>query len=151
MPRPVTFTCTQELAIPPEQMFAKVRDVSSWTTFDGYGLLPGIEHAEYEVETPQVAGSVIRLRNSDGSTHTETIVKWLPPERLVLRLGNFSRPLSLIATHFDETWTFYESGNGYSAERSFAMHPCCAAAKIALWPISLMMRRAVSIHLEKIA
>lgn len=151
MPKPITFVCEQELSIPPMAVFEKMRDVSTWSTFDGYLLLPGIEQAEYEVETAEIAGSVIRLHNSDGSTHTETIVEWTVPNRIVLRLGEFSPPLNRLATHFDETWTFEERAGRSFARREFAMYAKSAAAKIPLFLISYMMRRAVAAHFKKIA
>jgi len=151
MSRSITFVCEQELFIHPSKIFDKMSDVSTWNTFDGYFLLPGIERAEYEVETEEMVGSVIRLHNSDGSTHTETIVEWSVPNRIRLRLGEFSPPLSRLATHFDETWTFEGRAGRQFARREFVMRARSAAAKIPLYLIAHMMRRAVANHFKKIA
>ena len=72
--------------------------------------LPGIKAAEFEARTPEVVGTRIRVTNTDGSSHVEEIVEWEPDRRLRLRMGEFSPPLSRLATGFDETWEFERTG-----------------------------------------
>jgi hypothetical protein len=148
--KPVTFACHATLPHSPEEIAAQILDVSKWPGFQGYGLLPGIKSAYFENATPGIIGSRIRVTNMDGSNHVEEIVAWEPERRLVLRLGDFSKPLSSLATHFVETWQFERVGNGTSVTRCFAMHANSWSKKPALWLISFFLKRAIARHLRDI-
>jgi hypothetical protein len=41
-------------------------------------------------------GSRIRVRNTDGSQHVEEILKWVPNKELILKLQEFTPPLSYL-------------------------------------------------------
>ncbi len=147
--KPITFLCQETLGIPPEEIARRILDLDRWTDFQGYGPLPGIRAAAFEARTPQVVGTVIRVSNTDGSTHTEEIVEWDPPRRLRLRMGGFSPPLSRLATGFDETWEFESVSGGSRVVRRFDLHPRASAPRPLLWLISLLLRRAVARHLRQ--
>lgn len=146
--KPVTFTCHDTVPLPPEEIAAQILDVSKWPTFQGYGPLPGIKSAEFETRTPNVIGSRIRVTNSDGSSHTEEILEWQPDRRVVMRLGEFSKPLSSMASHFIETWDFERVGNGTRVARSFEMHARSMRTKLVLWVISFFLKGAIARHLR---
>jgi hypothetical protein len=97
--------------------------------FTGFGLIPGIKTAEFEVRTPGIVGSRIRVTNTDGSSQVEEIVEWQPDHRLRLRMQDFSAPLSRLATVFDETWEFRRIGDATKVTRSFELHAKSAAAR----------------------
>ena len=96
----------------PDEIAQQILDVTKWPDFQGYGPIPGIKTAEFEVRTANAVGSRLRVTNLDGSTHVEEIVVWRPDERLQLHMQNFSPPLSRLATGFVETWS-NDRGNCY--------------------------------------
>ena len=145
----VTFTCYETVPLRPEEIAGQILDVSKWPTFQGYGPLPGIQSAEFETRTQDAVGSRIRVTNLDGSSHTEEILEWLPEQRVVMQLGNFSTPLSSMASHFIETWDFERVGDETKVARSFEMHPKSIRAKLALWVISFFLKGAIARHLRE--
>ena len=147
--RPIRFSCTDTLALAPADIAGRILDLAHWTDFTGYAVLPGIRAAEFEVRTPGVVGSRIRVTNTDGSSHVEEIVEWQPDHTLRLRMTGFSAPLSRLATEFVESWAFERAGTATRVTRSFEMHPKSAVARPALWLISLLLRRAIARHLRQ--
>ena len=121
--KPITFSCEATLAVPPERIAEQILDLDLWPGFRGYGPLPGIRAAEFEARTPEVVGTRIRVTDTDGSSHVEEIVEWEPGRRIRLRMGEFSPPLSRLATGFDETFEFERSGEQTRVVRRFVMHP----------------------------
>ncbi|HTN73917.1 MAG TPA: SRPBCC family protein [Pirellulaceae bacterium] len=148
--RPIRFACTITLPMPPEEIAWQILDVANWQNFRGYGPLPGIRVAEYEVRTPAIVGSRIRVTNRDGSTHVEEIVQWQPDERLRLRMGDFSPPLSRLATHFVESWEFQWQGSETRVTRAFEMHARSLVARSCLWMVSWLLKAALSRHLREL-
>jgi hypothetical protein len=148
--KPITFACEETLGIGPEQIAGQILDLAQWPSFQGYGVLPGIKATEYEVRTPEIAGSRIRVTDTDGSSHMEEIVEWEPDRRLRLRMGEFSPPLSRLATEFDETWHFEPTGEGTRVVRSFELHPKSSVTRPLLWLISILLKRAIAQHLRQI-
>ena len=84
--KPITFSCTETLTLAPEKIAGQILDLANWTDFTGYAVLPGIKAAVYEVRTPGVVGSRIRVTNTDGSSHVEEIVEWHPDHSLRLQI-----------------------------------------------------------------
>jgi hypothetical protein len=66
---------------------------TKWPDFNGYGPIPGIKVAEFEVQTPGIVGTRIRVTNRDGSSHVEEIVEWEPDDQLRLEIKELSAPL----------------------------------------------------------
>ena len=147
---PVTFSCTETLKSTPEEIGRQILNVANWPDFGGYAFLPGIEVAEFEVETPDVVGSRIRVKNTDGSRHVEEIFVWDLPRRLQLRMRDFTPPLSRLATGFVETWDFTHTGGMTNVVRSFELHPQNALTRPLLWLISVFLKKAVAHHLGQI-
>jgi hypothetical protein len=112
-------------------------------------VLPGIKAAEFEVRTPGVAGSRIRVTNTDGSSHVEEIVAWQPDRSVRLQMKQFSPPLCRLATEFLESWALERVGSATRVTRSFELHPKSAFARPALWLVSLLLRRAITWHLRQ--
>ena len=147
--RPITFTCRATLPFTPRQTADSILDLANWPKFQGYGPLPGIRSAEFEIRTAEIVGTRIRVINTDGSSHVEEIVEWQPQERLELRMSGFSPPLSRLATHFVETWTLRQNGDATNVERSFELYPSSRWTKAALWLISRILKRAVDRSLRQ--
>src|SRR6476620_10841047 len=108
---PITFSCADTRALAPAEIAGCILDLANWTDFTGYAVLPGIRAAEYEVRTPGVVGSRIRVTHTDGSSHVEEGVGWQPDRSLRLQMKEFSRPLSRLATEFVESWAFERVGS----------------------------------------
>lgn len=149
--KPITFSTSAEISLPPVDIASQILDVANWTDFQGYGPLPGIRSAEFVVTTPEVVGSQIKVVNTDGSSHREEIVEWQPESRLRLRLAEFSAPLSRFAHSFDESWEFQHDGDHTTVVRSLAMHPKSRLTRPILWLISLLLRQALARHLNQLA
>ncbi len=148
--KPIKFTCHETLSLAPEEVAKQILDVAKWPDFRGYGPIPGIKSAEFDIRTPNVVGSRIRVTNLDGSTHVEEIVEWRPSRRLQLRMGEFSKPLSGLATGFVETWEFERVGHDSRVVRSFELNAKSMLTKPALWFISFFLKRAIALHLSQI-
>lgn len=149
--KPIHVTCEARLNGGPEIVFAGMQDVSQWSSFTGYGPLPGIKKAEYERRTEDMIGSVIRVYNTDGSSHTETIREWAPGRSIVMEFGGFTPPLAQLASKFVERWRFAQAGGATLARREFELHPRSPLAYVPLWVISKWMKRGLAQHLQAIA
>lgn len=147
----VQFLCKAALPQSPQEIAKEILDLSNWVNFKGYGPLPGIASAKFEVQTPEIVGTRIRVHNTDGSQHIEEIVEWNPESTLALRMQEFSPPLSKLATHIDETWEFETLENGTHVKRRFQMHARNAVTIPILWLMSMFLERAVDKHLKQLA
>ena len=148
--KPITFSCEQTLALAPEDIARQILDLTKWPDFHGYGPIPGIKAAEFEVQTPGVVGSRIRVTNLDGSNHVEEIVEWQPDHRLRLHMKEFSAPLSRLATRIEEIWDFKRTGTETNVTRSFQLHAKSVFSRMLLWMISFLLKKAIARHLREI-
>lgn len=148
---PIRFRCEAPLLITRDALFAGIRDTDSWTTFTGYGPLPGIRSAVYEIRTESMVGSVIRVTNTDGSTHRESITTWEPGRKITLEFSDFSRPLSMLAGRFTESWSFAEINGTTVVRRDMVLYPRTVLARPLVWLIARILRRALSHHLHQVA
>ena len=146
--QPITFACVETLSLTPEDIARQILDLTNWLDFHGYGPIPGIKVAEFEVQTPGMVGSRIRVTNTDGSTHVEEIVEWEPDRRLRLHMHDFSIPLSCLASEFVETWEFQSVGNHTRVTRAFQLHAKSILAWPVLWMISFFLQRAIARQLR---
>jgi len=153
--RPIQFECTAIIPGTASEIAANIADVARWREFKGYGFLPGIAHAEYEQRTVDMVGSRLRVRNTDGSQHTEEFLEWNPGlnpgGKIVIKLYDFSPPVSNLATHFIETWDFEAKGKVTLARRSFQLFPKQPFTRPILWLIALVFKRAIVRHLAEMA
>ena len=149
--RPVTFACQATFHQPPEEIAGQILDLARWPEFTGYALLPGIRLAEFEVRTPNVVGTRIRVTNTDGSQHVEEIVEWAPDRRVRIRMGDFSPPLSRLATSFDETWLFSREGEITQVVREFALWPRSRWGRGVLWCLRWFLANAGARHFREMA
>lgn len=149
--KPISFTCERILEVPRSRIFEKIQDLDTWDSFTGYGILPGVREANYESRKNGMEGAVIKAFNTDGSQHKEKILTWHPPDLIKVKLYHFHRPLSALATHFIETWSFYKVGDQQIARRRMQLHPTSPFSKPLLWLISILLRKAIERHLEYIA
>ena len=147
--KPIIFSCEEVLPLAPEDIARQILDLTKWPDFHGYGPIPGIKGAEFDVQTPGIVGSRIRVTNQDGSSHVEEIVEWQPDYRLRLHMKEFSPPLSKLATRFEETWEFKGTGNETYVTHSFHLHAKTFLARLLLQVISFFLKRAIARHLRE--
>jgi hypothetical protein len=146
---PITFSCKETLPFAPADIARQILDLTKWPDFHGYGPMPGIKVAEFDVQSPGIVGSRIRVTNRDGSSHIEEIVEWQPDHRLRLHMQEFSPPLSRLATGFEETWEFKRTDNATHVTRSFRLHAKSVLAGLLLRVISFFLKRAIARHLRE--
>lgn len=146
---PISLSCVAKFPYPPESIAEQILDLEKWSEFKGYGPLPGIKRAEFEIKTTEIVGTRIRVTNSDGSSHVEEITVWRPNERIELQFGWFSPPLSRLATHFIESLEFTTDGSITIVKRSMHLYPKSIWAAPILWMISFPLQRALSLHLNQ--
>lgn len=149
--RPITFTCKHAIAVAPTAISAAIADVTRWPDFKGYGFLPGISRAEYEVQTSNMIGSRIRVHNTDGSSHCEEVYAWVADKRVAMKFCAFSPPVQSLATHFLEEWDFTPLGQATLITRSFSLFPKSRLTRPVLWFISFFLKRAVDRQLVEMA
>jgi len=147
--KPIAFSCTEVLGMSAETIAQQILDLTNWPDFKGYGLLPGIQTAEFETRTPEIVGTRIRVTNTDGSSHVEEIVAWRPDRTLTLHFLDLSPPVSRLAARFEETWDFEPHGEGTSVTRSFRLYARSAVTRPLLWVISILLKKAVARHLAQ--
>jgi hypothetical protein len=147
--KPITFTCEETLPLAPELIARQILDLTKWPEFQGYWPIPGIKIAEFDVQTPGIVGSRIRVTNLDGSSHVEEISEWQPTHRIRLQMKEFSAPLSRWATGFEETWEFQRTGNETHVTRSFRLHAKSVPARLLLWVLSFFLKWAIIRNLRE--
>ena len=147
--QPITFSCSVVLEMSADEIVRQILELENWSDFKGYGMLPGIKTAEFEIKTHEIVGSRIKVTNTDGSSHIEEIVQWQPDRRLTLHMKDFSAPLSRLATRFDETWNFEQSDSGTIVIRSFKLYAKSSVTRPLLWVISVFLKKAIARHLAQ--
>lgn len=123
--------------------------LENWVTFAGWGPLPGIKSASFERRTHDIVGTRFRVISTNGDTHAETITRWDPTRLLEIRMDEFPRPLSWIATCFVERWSTegdLATDQHHTVVRSFELHPTRLTTRPILHLIRWMMSRAVEQH-----
>lgn len=146
---PITFECRSIIPRKATEICSDIANVSRWSEFKGYGILPGIARAEYENRTNAMVASRVRVYNSDGSEHIEEIREWDFGKKIVMKLYAFTPPLNRLSTHFIEEWSFEAENNTTLVTRKFEMFPKQPITRPFLWLISLFFKRAIALHLAE--
>ena len=147
--KPIEIKIVGLIRKPSPEICQEILDTERWSEFKGYSILPGIKSAQFEVKTPQIIGSRIRVQNNDGSSHIEEIIEWDVSNRIALRFQEFDSPLRKLATHFIETWEFRKSSEGTEASRIMTMYPKGILGWLMLIPISRLMKKAFEENLRQ--
>jgi hypothetical protein len=147
--KPIAFSCSESLCQSAADIAANILNLAKWSDFKGYGVLPGIKSAVWEIKTPGIVGARIRVTNTDGSTHVEEIVAWEADHSVRLRMNEFSPPVSWLADKFIESWAFQQAGGKTVVTRSFELYPKSPLTWPLLWLISWLLKRAIARHLAQ--
>ncbi|MGD9791332.1 MAG: hypothetical protein AB7Q00_10520 [Phycisphaerales bacterium] len=154
---PVCFACRRRSRTTLQEIADAILDLENWSSFTGWGPLPGIRSARFVTRSVEFVGTVFAVTDTRGDTYTESITRWDPETILEIRMDGFVTPLSNLSTHFFERWTIEHDSGASSSEtgmpvvvRSFEMYPKSRIARPALWFIGQMMRRAVDRHSARV-
>ena len=139
------FVTTSETARPPDETFDFMVDLSRWSTFRGFGPVPGIVRAELVEGASIGQGSRVRVVNTDDSVHHEVIVRFERGRHLGLRM-ELSPPASYVLDGIDETVELTPSGRGTRVERRFELRARSRLTAPVAWLVRRMLRRAVEAH-----
>lgn len=105
---------TRHFTHPRPAVFDKAVDVAMLPrTFVGAGPIPSIREAALLTPGPLRAGSVRRIKNSDGSVIDEQILAVESPSRHDYRLpGGFAFPFNLLVKEATSRWSFHDAADG---------------------------------------
>lgn len=146
----ISFRIEEKSSVSPREICEGIFDVSKWNSFEGYGPLPGIRNVSMESPRESEVGTVFHVENTDGSRHRETIESYEPERSVVIRMDAFTPPLSKLASHFIERWSFDGTDPDFRVIRTFDLYPKSALSAVPLWIISRLLKRAVVRHTLKI-
>ena len=147
----IAFSVEFESSRPAKALCDAIFDVTQWSTFEGYGPLPGIAEAEIIQAGVTQVGTKFREKNRDGSHHEETVIDFVAGHAITLRMDNFPVPVRHIASHFIERWAFEARGNMTSVTRTFELHPRNLFGSVVLRIVAIIFRRAVENHSRRLA
>lgn len=148
---PIKFDTRTYSSVHQDSLFEQVLILDNWQSFSGFGPVPGIAKAEFINEQSEIQGRRIAVTNTDGSSHVEEIKRWEPPDSIEMEIKEFSPPLSRLASHFLERWSFQASTSGKTmVVRTFELYPKNQLTRPALWLIARFLHRAVSKHTNEI-
>jgi hypothetical protein len=117
----IAFSTVTPIAASAERAFACVADPARWSSFVGFGPVPGIARGEPS-ELPQRAGTRIRLENVDGSRFEETVTAYEPGRRYAVRV-HLDAPGSWFMRGLDETFDFERTESGSRLVRTLRIEP----------------------------
>lgn len=146
----IEFAIVVETRLSPNEVFDEFFRVENWKSFKGYGPIPGIREAKMVNATSSKIGTKFKVRNTDGSSHEETVMEFEANKTLVMKMHAFSAPLNKLASHFIEKWRIQIQAEKTYIERSFELYPKNLIGNIALRIISLFLKHAVKIHTKKL-
>jgi hypothetical protein len=144
----ITFSIDVTSTVSPDEILEGIFDVDKWTSFAGYGPLPGIRKVIKESPMNAPLGTVFYVENTDGSQHRETVMDIDPSRSITMKIDDFAPPLSSLATHFVERWDFCDFDTSHRIIRTFELHSTTRFSTIPLWAISHLLRKAVKRHTD---
>ncbi len=146
----IAFTTVTPIAASAERAFACVADPARWSSFVGFGLVPGIARGEPS-ELPQRPGTRIRLENVDGSRFEETVLAYDPGRRYAVRV-HLDAPGSWFMRGIEETFDFAPAAGGSTLVRTLRIEPRGLwAVPLAFLFAHLLLKVAVKRHDRNIA
>ena len=140
--KPIEIKITGHTTMSTQEICAQFLDTQRWSEFEGHSILPGVKNASFELKTPALVGSRIKVLNTDGSAHVEEIIQWDVENGIAVRFQEFQAPLKNIATHFIEAWEFQKTGTGTQVTRRMTMYPKGLPGWFMLAPISILMKKS---------
>jgi hypothetical protein len=144
----ISFTVEVKYFQEPQYIFDSFLQIEKWNDFKGFGIIPGIKTANFIIKTDSIKGTIIQVKNSDGSSHKEEILAFEKDTYLKIKMYDFSRPLSYFASFFIEEWALKKIEDGYKVERSMTLLSKGMISKFILKVISRSLKKAIQVHTE---
>jgi hypothetical protein len=149
------FTTRSDVPVRPEAVFAHLTDLAAWSSFRGWGPLPGIVSARVADGAGGSGrlslGARVRVENTDGSVHHEIVEEFDPPRRYRVRM-ELAPPASKILARIDEAIDFQAVQGGTRVVREFVVTPRSRWTAPLAWLVArLFLRRAVQAHDRAVA
>ena len=144
----ISFTVEVKYFQEPQYIFDSFLQIEKWNDFKGFGIIPGIKTANFIIKTDSIKGTIIWVKNSDGSSHKEEILAFEKDTYLKIKMYDFSRPLSYFASFFIEEWALKKIEDGYKLERSMTLLSKGMISKFILKVISRSLKKAIHVHTE---
>lgn len=141
------FVTVSEIACRRTDVFAHIVDLSKWTSFRGWGPLPGIVEASLPDGERMRPGARVRVRNTDGSIHHEVVCAFEPGRRYAVRM-ELSPPASVLMDRIEEHVELAETPDGGTrVTRKFVVTPRSLLTAPIVWFIArCVLREAVEAH-----
>ena len=108
----ISFTVEVKYFQEPQYIFDSFLQIEKWNDFKGFGIIPGIKTANFIIKTDSIKGTIIWVKNSDGSSHKEEILAFEKDTYLKIKMYDFSKPLSYFASFFIEEWALKKIEDG---------------------------------------
>lgn len=140
------FSTTSETAGTPAQVFAFITDLANWTSFAGWGPLPGIAEAALPAGETMQLGARVAVRNTDGSRHCEVVTRFEPGRAYAVRM-ELTPPASYLMAGIDELVLLSPLAAGTRIDRTFSVRPRSVLTyPMVYFSTYVMLRRAVLAH-----
>ena len=146
---PITFSCEEPLPATPADIARNILDLSRWSEFTGYGVIPGIKSAVFDRRTDDIIGTRIRVTSTDNSSYIEEITEW-EPTRITIEMKELSAALAALATKIIERWELEPADGHTKVTRTFQLYAKSFLTKIPLHLIAVALKKAVSMHLQQL-
>lgn len=145
------FTTHSDNPYTPEQTFAYIIDLTKWSSFPGYGPLPGIVEASVPDGTTLALGARVRVKNTDGSVHHEVVTAFEPGRHYAVRM-ELSPPASYLMSAILENVWIEPTQSGTHIRRHFETVPRSFLTAPLVWLLThLLLKRAVIAHDQAVA
>jgi hypothetical protein len=140
----ITIRCEPALA------FDHTNAPENFTSFVGYGPIPGIRVARYRDDLGPRLAAVRDVENTDGSAHVEEVTVFDRPRRHDARIHRFGAPFSPLAREAGDDWRFSEERGATRIDRTFRVELTSALVLPAALVLKGFLRRAVRRDLANI-
>lgn len=148
----LSLTLSRSYPVAPETVFDFTNEASNFTSFVGFGIVPGIREASYETDGGPRLGSRRRVVKTDGTEHLEEIIAFERPWLHVSRIVGLAPPLGWIVQEAEDAWRFAGDNTETRVRRTFSFalrSPLWSAVAFPL--MHVFLRVAISRDLRNIA
>ena len=121
-----------------DRTWALLTDIEAMPSFRGWGPIPGIERAEW-LQGEGGPGSIRRVHNLDGTSHSEELAAVIPRERLRDRIFDIASPAARLVRSMTDEWELREVADTTRLTRTFEIELRSGL----LLPLGLFMRWAM--------
>jgi hypothetical protein len=143
-----TFTIQVIYDKDPCLILDEMMHVENWSSFQGEGIIPGIKQASFVKKMDTHIGCIIKVENSDGSSHIEEFLEYEKDRYLKIKMHQFSKPLSLFAEYFIEEWLFEKQEFTYFLNRTLTLYGKGFFSNLFLSLVAKFLKKAIEKHTQ---